>query len=76
MAEPRRLYSRTQIQATERRAWSEKGEHRYYFDGILFWKTVDGHESAARLEDVPEDGWWHREGCNCTLCSGAGAGGG
>lgn len=65
-------YTIGQVLAEERRAWASAGataEPDYYFDGIMFWQIrLDGSSIAAPPEEVPAEGWWHGDGCNCTLC--------
>ena len=68
MATQRRLLTLKQVPQTKRHSWTENDGRKYYYDGISFWVTTLDLTLGASFLSVPEDGWWHREGCNCPLC--------
>ena len=65
-------YTRAQVVAVERIAWAVRlasGGREYFYDGISFWwGPVLGENHAVREDEVPVDGWRHKDGCNCALC--------
>lgn len=61
-------FSRDHVQQAERMAWAKCNGRDYYFDGTYFWLNKNGSRWALRAQQTPEQGWWHREDCNCPLC--------
>jgi hypothetical protein len=70
MAGSERRYTLAEIREAERMAWASSSGARadYYYDGIIFWRLTATIPVAARDDELPERGWWHGEGCHCTLC--------
>jgi hypothetical protein len=74
MAGSERRYTLAEVCAAERMAWASSADDDradYYYDGIIFWRLTADVPLAAREQDPPARGWWHREGCHCALCEGS-----
>jgi hypothetical protein len=71
---PKPRYTLCQIEAMERPAWAwassgHADESDFFYDGIVFWKLVPhGKQRAAFAQDLPQEGWWHRDECACLAC--------
>ncbi len=65
-------YTREQVLDAERRVWvgSQAAEMaEFFYDGIAFWRRARGGQAlAVGAPQTPQEGWRHKEGCNCTLC--------
>jgi hypothetical protein len=71
MRPPSRRHSRDQIVYAGRWAWASSAggdEPDLYFDGSAFWSGLRGVRTLAKVETMPQEGWWHAKGCHCELC--------
>jgi hypothetical protein len=46
-------------------------DYRYHRGGRITWFSVRSGEEleVTELSGLPDDGWWHLEGCACGACS-------
>jgi hypothetical protein len=64
--------TREQVLLAERPAWTRG--HRYYYDGINFWKRTIFSEQVGAPR-TPAEGWRHKKDCRCEFCRPAEPGG-
>ena len=65
-------YSRDEVIAAAQPAASyakaELAPGVWHFDGASFWFIFDTGQAICSAAFAPEDGWWHKKGCDCALC--------
>ena len=72
---PQGRYSLSQVLDQERAAWAstaDAGAHPdFFYDGIIFWRMPPEPGNPPRVapaDDLPVEGWWHKDDCRCNLC--------